>query len=119
MTAAHCTEYMDASELMVIVAEHDLSVDDDNARTVEVRDIVQKKRVQLIICKGTVLKIALRFPALGILEEIINLHMSENQSCISTQFSLQFFLLNRAPGRSTSIPVMTTGPTEWTLPSLS
>ena len=44
MTAAHCTEYMDANELMVIVAEHDLSVDDDNARTVEVRDPVQKKK---------------------------------------------------------------------------
>ena len=53
MTAAHCTEYMDANELMVIVAEHDLSVDDDNARTVEVRDPVQKKKelkIELIIC---------------------------------------------------------------------
>ena len=41
MTAAHCTEYMAANELTVVVGEHDLSVDHDNARMVEVRTIHQ------------------------------------------------------------------------------
>ena len=39
MTAAHCTENMAASEVTVVVGEHDLSVDDDNARSVGVRAI--------------------------------------------------------------------------------
>ena len=39
MTAAHCTEYMDAGELIVVVGEHDLSVHDDNGRSVAVRAI--------------------------------------------------------------------------------
>ena len=41
MTAAHCTEYMDASELTVVVGEHDLSVDDDNGRSKGVKAIHQ------------------------------------------------------------------------------
>ena len=39
MTAAHCTEFVDSEELLVVVGEHDLSVHDDNGRSVAVRAI--------------------------------------------------------------------------------
>ena len=39
MTAAHCTEDMAASELTVVVGEHDLSDENDVARTVVVAAI--------------------------------------------------------------------------------
>lgn len=39
MTAAHCTEDMAASELKVVVGEHDLSDENDVARTVVVAAI--------------------------------------------------------------------------------
>ena len=39
MTAAHCTEHVDAEELLVVVGEHDLSVHDDNGRAMAVRAI--------------------------------------------------------------------------------
>ena len=39
MTAAHCTEGKDADELLVKVGEHDLAVDDDDARLVGVKTI--------------------------------------------------------------------------------
>ena len=39
MTAAHCTEDMAAGELTVVVGEHDLSDDNDVARTVVVAAI--------------------------------------------------------------------------------